>query len=197
MVSVVSALRPRTYAVDDRVAIRNRRDLPWLRGTVTGHRGAVVLIRMDDPGVVAVRHPEDVRLVPADEVPFVERHWLPQTVRDQLARKEAARRLRAFAHALLPLDGVGWARLSELADDLDNVLLGDGGGGPQLAAAARALLAPAPADEPAPTPEAEPCPCCLGNPREVCDACGDHDCWAGRLMCDMASGAGTRIAPTP
>lgn len=37
-----------------------------------------------------------------------------------------------------------------------------------------------------------PCPCCDGDPTTVCDACGEHDCWAGNLMCENATTAGTR-----
>jgi hypothetical protein len=42
--------------------------------------------------------------------------------------------------------------------------------------------------------ETPPCPCCLGDPDVVCDACGQHDCWAGRFMCHDAMGAGTTTA---
>jgi hypothetical protein len=42
------------------------------------------------------------------------------------------------------------------------------------------------------TPEAGPCPCCQGDPNTVCDACGTHQCWAGRFMCENAQSAGTR-----
>lgn len=34
-----------------------------------------------------------------------------------------------------------------------------------------------------PDPEITVCPCCLGDPDTVCAACGQHDCWAGNLMC--------------
>lgn len=36
------------------------------------------------------------------------------------------------------------------------------------------------------------CDCCGGDPRTVCDACGEHACWAGRFMCEDAQTAGTR-----
>lgn len=35
------------------------------------------------------------------------------------------------------------------------------------------------------------CPCCLGDPGTVCDACGEHACWAGLFMCGEAQSAGT------
>jgi hypothetical protein len=37
-----------------------------------------------------------------------------------------------------------------------------------------------------------PCPCCMGDPATVCDACGEHCCWAGIQMCEDAATAGTR-----
>ena len=42
-----------------------------------------------------------------------------------------------------------------------------------------------------PDPESEPvCECCLGDPDLVCNACGQHACWAGYFMCEDAIGAG-------
>ena len=38
---------------------------------------------------------------------------------------------------------------------------------------------------------ATPCECCQGDPDTVCDACGEHACWAGLFMCDEAYTAGT------
>lgn len=44
---------------------------------------------------------------------------------------------------------------------------------------------------PSPVPsEPDECPCCLGDPDLVCDACGDHACWAGRYMCQYSLTAG-------
>ena len=40
-------------------------------------------------------------------------------------------------------------------------------------------------------PPADDCECCGGPPDLVCDACGDHACWAGRFLCDDAETAGT------
>lgn len=34
------------------------------------------------------------------------------------------------------------------------------------------------------------CSCCNGDPNEVCDSCGDHECWAGRFMCENSATAG-------
>lgn len=34
------------------------------------------------------------------------------------------------------------------------------------------------------------CSCCGGDPDLVCDACGQHSCWAGEFMCDNAVRAG-------
>lgn len=38
------------------------------------------------------------------------------------------------------------------------------------------------------------CLCCGGDPATVCDACGQHSCWAGILFCENAGTAGTRQA---
>lgn len=38
------------------------------------------------------------------------------------------------------------------------------------------------------------CSCCQGDPLTVCDACGEHSCWAGRFMCENAGTVGTRYA---
>lgn len=35
------------------------------------------------------------------------------------------------------------------------------------------------------------CGCCNGDPNEVCDRCGEHDCWTGRYMCENAATAGS------
>lgn len=58
---------------------------------------------------------------------------------------------------------------------------------------------PAPAFTSRPYHEGDPvqvdlpdCDCCGGNPRTVCDACGQHACWAGTFMCEDAQTAGTR-----
>lgn len=42
--------------------------------------------------------------------------------------------------------------------------------------------------------ETEDCPCCLGPADLVCDACGDHSCWAGIFMCWESGGAGVITA---
>lgn len=34
------------------------------------------------------------------------------------------------------------------------------------------------------------CPCCFGDPELVCDACGEHSCWAGYFMCWESGPAG-------
>lgn len=35
------------------------------------------------------------------------------------------------------------------------------------------------------------CKCCDGDPELVCDHCGEHACWAGRLYCDNYKTANT------
>lgn len=35
------------------------------------------------------------------------------------------------------------------------------------------------------------CACCAGDPDTVCDACGQHSCWAGEFMCEDSRSAGT------
>lgn len=142
---MVSALQPRAYAVDDRVAYAEREpEKVWRLGTVAGVSadpwGAEsVAIRYDD-GDVAYLPAEDRRLVPADEVPLDERGWLPQSVRDALARQEAAGRLRAMAAALPACTEA--AHVRDLADQLDDVL--DPGIDDELPAAAWELLTPVP-----------------------------------------------------
>lgn len=37
-----------------------------------------------------------------------------------------------------------------------------------------------------------PCSCCGGDPATVCDACGQHSCWAGVFMCENSRTAGIR-----
>jgi len=37
------------------------------------------------------------------------------------------------------------------------------------------------------------CPCCHGDPRTVCDACGNHSCWAGLFLCEDAYHAGVSV----
>lgn len=140
----------RTWADADRVALRELVDEPWLLGTVTGETPeGYTIVRLDDKTNVRLVHPDDVRLRPEHEVPVDERHWLPEKVRDQLVRQEAAERLRELWRAL-PDDCVGDVLL-----DVAYRLAGfDAHGGPDpnpaWAASARALLAPAPA--PATTP---------------------------------------------
>lgn len=34
------------------------------------------------------------------------------------------------------------------------------------------------------------CECCNGDPDLVCDRCGEHDCWAGRYLCEFSDRAG-------
>jgi hypothetical protein len=41
-----------------------------------------------------------------------------------------------------------------------------------------------------PDADATMCECCLGEPDLVCDACGQHSCWAGYYMCHESYGAG-------
>jgi hypothetical protein len=92
---------------------------------------------------------DDRNLVREDDIPVDERWWLPEQVRDQLVRQEAAGQLRAMWVAL-PNDVLGDALL-DMAHRLDGF---DAHGGPDpnpaWAAASRALLAPAPT--PAQTP---------------------------------------------
>lgn len=57
------------------------------------------------------------------------------------------------------------------------------------ALAANALLRLA-LSSPPPEPQDDECPCCLGDPDLVCDACGQHSCWAGIYMCGDAVTAG-------
>ena len=140
----MTALQPRAWGMGDRVARLVRRGGKWELGTVAAVED-YLLIRWDDDTVISVRHLDDPHVLHEDEVPALEQWWVSEKTREQLVRQEAATRLRSFARALLPLDGVAWARAVEIADDLDHVLLVHDG----LAAAARALLAPA--REPAPT----------------------------------------------
>ena len=41
--------------------------------------------------------------------------------------------------------------------------------------------------------DAPTCSCCLGDPRLVCDACGEHSCWAGEFMCWESTNADIRV----
>lgn len=146
----MTATTPRTWTETDRVAIRDWVGEPWRLGTVAGITGlGYLLIRGDAGDVIAIRRPDDPRVVAAEQVPVDERHWLPQRVRDQLVRQEAAARLQAVAVALDHDDA-----LLGLASLLGDVV-GAGGGGwlptggswvstADLARAARALLDPVP-----------------------------------------------------
>ena len=71
----------------------------------------------------------------------------------------------------------------------------------RAAAAARVLRRRAgmflPVEPPAPPKTEHPpavidtCGCCMGDPETVCDACGEHACWAGQMTCDESRTAGT------
>lgn len=110
-------------------------------GTVVAVDGQMLAIRFTGGDRATFRNRHSPFLHDVDDVPIDERTWLPETVRDQLARQEAAGRLRAMAAAI---DVLGHrftsAELLELALDLEDLL----NGAPVLARAARALLNPAP-----------------------------------------------------
>lgn len=64
----------RTWAVGDRGAIRDLVDQPWTLGAVAGITPAGYLaIRVDDGETVDIRHPDDVRVQPVEQVPVDER----------------------------------------------------------------------------------------------------------------------------
>lgn len=143
----MTALQPRVWAEHDQVAHAERRPGPprWRLGVLTGDPSSIVAVRFDD-GDCGFYSCDDRKLVPIGEVPLDERHWLPERVRDQLMRQEAAEQLRAM-RASLPVGFHGRGVLEDLADMLDDLI----GIDPEIrTAAARALLTPAPT--PAPTP---------------------------------------------
>lgn len=39
-------------------------------------------------------------------------------------------------------------------------------------------------------PDVVECECCGGDRDLVCDRCGEHDCWAGRYLCEFSDRAG-------
>jgi hypothetical protein len=47
-----------------------------------------------------------------------------------------------------------------------------------------------------PTGPPRECPCCFGDPDLVCDACGEHSCWAGIFYCDQYKTAGVATRAT-
>lgn len=51
-------------------------------------------------------------------------------------------------------------------------------------------------DRPSRVAASEECSCCNGDPDTVCDACGEHSCWAGVMYCEDAKTAGTRQKPS-
>jgi hypothetical protein len=129
----------RAWAVHDRVAIRDFVGTPWLLGDLIEISAAGNLVIDLGSQPTAIRYPDDVRVVLADEVPIDERHWVPAKVRDQLDRIEAAERLREMWRAL-PDDCNG----DGLLDLAYRLAVFDAHGGPdpnpKWAAAARALL---------------------------------------------------------
>jgi hypothetical protein len=152
----MTALQPRTWAEGDRVARVDRRapNWHWRLGTVCALDGPHwVVVRWDDEnplsGYVSYQGADDANLVPADDVPIDERHWLAPQTQDQLVRQEATGQLRAM-WAALPDDVLGDALL-DIAHRLDGF---DAHGGPDpnpaWAAASRALLNPAPTHAAAP-----------------------------------------------
>lgn len=134
----------RTWEVNDPIA--EYRGGRWRIGVVTSVNEWRVEIRWDGAEFVCFRSPADKHLVDPEQAPIDERHWLPEKVRDQLVRQEAAGRLRACARAMTPGYPACFYLLA-IADDIDDLLQSGPG---EAAAAARALLAPAP--RPATTP---------------------------------------------
>ena len=126
----------RTWTIGD--AIAEHDGDAWHLGVVVDVPAGMVCIRFDTAERATFRRASSPRLADPEQVPIDERSWVPAKVRDQLVRQEAADRLRAMAEAM-PAHW-SWADVPQLAEWLDNPLLGDRG----LAAAARALLAPAP-----------------------------------------------------
>jgi hypothetical protein len=120
----------------------DRRTYPyrWMLGTVTAATHHLV-VRWDDTITASVLNLDDQRVIAADDVPIDERWWLPQSVRDQLVRQEAAGRLIAMWE-IFPGGAGYYDDVAAAATLLNNLLSNDG---PQLAAAARRLLAAAPA----------------------------------------------------
>lgn len=140
------------WSVGDQVAIRDFVGTPYLLGTITTIRpDGMLYIDLGAPTAPAIRYPDDVRVVPANQVPIDERHWVPASVRDQLVRQEAAGRLRALVEALHP-DAYRQTRASlvALALAVGNLLLNEERG--NYAAIARALLTPTREE----VPDAEP-----------------------------------------
>ncbi len=141
----------RTWTLNDPIV--EHVDGIWRLGTVVGVDGPMLAIRFDGGNRATFRDRRSPFLRDPDDVPIDERHWVPESVRDQLVRQEAAGRLRAMAVALDHDPGL--LELAKLMDDL----VGPGGGGwlltggwvstADLLRAARALLAPTP--EPATT----------------------------------------------
>jgi hypothetical protein len=148
----VTALHPRVWAEGDRVARVDRSATPWRwrLGTVCGLDGPHwLIVRWNDEtpleSYVSCVGADDRNLIREDDIPVDERHWLPQKVRDQLVRQEAA---EAFAKVHDVLDEDSWPETRHYLDGL--VLALADGVGPDLAVIARALLTPAPT--PAHTP---------------------------------------------
>ncbi len=133
----------RAWKVNDAVC-ENRGG--WRIGVVASVDPSQVAVRWDCAELVSFRSPGAEGLVAPEQVPIDERHWLPEKVRDQLVRQEAAGRLRACADAMTP-GHPGRFYLLAIADDMEDLLQSDSA---PAAESARALLAPAPA--PATTP---------------------------------------------
>lgn len=132
----------RTWETGD--AIAERDGDTWQLGSVVGVDGLVLAIRFEGGDRASFRNRYSPQLADPDQVPIDERHWLPERLRDQLVRQEAAGRLRALADALRS-DAVSRV-VRALAEDFDDFHPDH----QHMAAAARALLTPAP--QPATTP---------------------------------------------
>ncbi len=129
----------RTWGINDPIV--EHVDGIYHLGTVVGVDAHLLAIRFDDGDRAAFRDRRSPFLHDPDDIPIDARHWVPESVQDQLVRQEAAGRLRAMAGEL---DVLGHrftsAELYELALDLEDLL----NAAPVLAAAARALITPAP-----------------------------------------------------
>ncbi len=141
----------RTWEINDRIA--ERADGAWHLGTVVGVDGPMLAIRFDGGDRATFRDRRSPFLHDPDDVPIDERTWVPESVRDQLVRQEAAGRLQAMAEHL-PYGGGLHALADRIAESVD---VGESSGFESWrAGAARALLAPAPQRATTPTTEGAP-----------------------------------------
>ncbi len=139
----------RTWEINDPI-VEHVDGSGYRLGTVVGVDGPMLAIRFDGGDRAAFRDRHSPFLHDPDDVPIDERTWVPESVRDQLVRQEAAGRLRAMAAHMPHREG-----LHALAYLIDVCEPGDVH--PSWAAAAgRALIAPAP--QPATTPTTEGLP---------------------------------------